>query len=259
MKRFTEALAHQAVLASVVALALLLWAGALALWGIATASLTFESWESTTGSGGAVHNQVSYQPGWSVDTWTMKQSHTGKLGLESGFDRVAIQVDHSVEPAQARYFQFDSTSGKELEYRTSCALCHANGPRVLRPAPQTSVEGAGVLSRWVMLLMNLRIKLYGTVQNVVTPLGGRSRSVPLNWGGAAYDEELQHERCVACHGSSGLASRSPLQKRHFMPISFMLKNELMPLGFHGALSESEKQEILSWLRSPFLPKQGKFN
>jgi cbb3-type cytochrome oxidase cytochrome c subunit len=66
----------------------------------------------------------------------MGQSHNGIHYTKSAWDRIKIVVDKATEPYTATYHQIKN--GIEIELRAACFICHANGPRAVRPNYESS-------------------------------------------------------------------------------------------------------------------------
>src|SRR4051812_5088721 len=75
-------------------------------------SVLFQSLESVTEKGAPVFNQVRLLRKPNQDIWIMRQSHEGVHKDLMSWDRLAIVVDTSKTPKEAKFYQF--TKG-ELE------------------------------------------------------------------------------------------------------------------------------------------------
>lgn len=191
-------------------------------------TLFFESKESKTEHGKEVYNKISLIEGSQSDTWVMKQSHHGKNSTK--WDHIKIVVDKTKSPYQAEYFQLDK-EGKEIEYKTSCVRCHANGPRYIRPEKNLKISEK--LKLWKF---NNLIKSYGEVQNKETSLSGKVRVIKLS---DHNDIKLNIKSCSQCHYKGG--PRSELTGEQRLTIKFLVKNKEMPPWPYKITKEDEKE------------------
>ena len=113
----------------------------------------FRSEESRTVSGGDVLNRIKLISDDARDIWMMNQSHDGGRS----FERLAIVVEDS----KATFYQLEpgalewSQTPTQREFKVSCALCHSNGPRAVRPQDSPSWSESIRIALW-----NLKIKSY---------------------------------------------------------------------------------------------------
>ena len=106
-----------------------------------TSEIKIQSKESKTIDGFAVYNSIKLISEKNKDIWMMNQSHFGQNPDPTMLDRLVIIVDTSTKPKSAEFYQLPS--GKlewsedlrlqKIDYKVSCFMCHANGPRALRP------------------------------------------------------------------------------------------------------------------------------
>ena len=192
--------------------------------------IIFQSLESKTVWGGLVFNRVKFIPGWNQDIWLMQQSH---LGLGVGFekwDRLAIIMDKSQKPYQAKFYQFAPGNfrlpdGSEAApFKARCFACHANGPRAIRPNPTSIKAHITWMDRAKIGLWNLRIKTYGKIdsiagQEVMTGEPFRSRYPILG-------QSLKLKSCTACHSETGI--RKTLKLEHVGTAHFLVQQGFMP-------------------------------
>jgi cytochrome c553 len=134
----------------------------------------------------------------------------------------------------------------EVEKKARCYMCHANGPRAIRPEWESAPASVSSWDRLRLTLWNLRIKTYGrfaaTAQDVAPDFRVQS---------SLADEPLQVAACTRCHGDGSanglhaLVARGTLRRQHYAAIDFMVGNGLMPPPGYG-ISEQEKREILQF-------------
>jgi hypothetical protein len=199
------------------------------------APFTFQSLESLTEKGQPVFNRVSWIPGWSQDIWLMQQSQEGiRLPLQR-WDRLAIVVDKSRSPYQAKFYQLRSGAGgllarnpdfsEVVPYKARCFACHVSGPRAIRPRS----DSAQAPMRWSdslkISLWNLRIKTYGAMES----LPGQTETqegAPFRSRHRLLKQAMALDSCVSCHKPGGI--RSPLSLEHVGTASFLVQKGLMP-------------------------------
>ena len=200
-------------------------------------AVTFESSESLTIEGKPVFNKVSFKSEASLDTWMMKQSHKGANLPAKEWDEIRITVDRSQTPSLVRYSQWEGT--KEIPLKAVCFKCHANGPRSIRPKPTLSLK-----ERFIITMMNLRMKTYGRVETSLKVLG----DVPVKFKDG---EKLQVKICMKCHQKDFWWGRGELQKQHSGTIAHLVKTGQMPPWPHS-LSDKEREEIFQFTKDPSL-------
>ncbi|MFM8314229.1 MAG: hypothetical protein ACKOA8_08090, partial [Deltaproteobacteria bacterium] len=144
------------------------------LLGEGTSSLgdiSFESLESQTVQLNPVYNRIRFEQRGGKDIWTMLQSHYGPNLPKKDWDSIAIVV----EAGKALFYQLPQGTERWTEsvqptpYKAKCLMCHANGPRAIRP----NMNSKDVLLNWrerlQIALWNLRIKSYGRLKNIGDP------------------------------------------------------------------------------------------
>ncbi len=205
----------------------------------------FESRESLTKEGGPVINRIRMEKQGVNDIWIMQQSHSGAGLPHPAWDKLAIVVNQ--EQKTARFYQLApgalSWSGreKELPFKVACYLCHANGPRAIRPNFASSTHPLGLKERLIIKAWNRRIRSYGAL------LPHEETKAPEKKFAARHaylNEPLRLKACVKCHSEK--AGRSDLRRQHFMPIRFLVENKLMPPS-GASLSETERKELETFL------------
>jgi hypothetical protein len=175
----------------------------------------------------------------------MQQSHDGLSQDFHEWDRLAIVVDKTTKPYQAQFYQFvpgelKLASRTELvDFRARCYACHANGPRAIRPNPDSTTDSVGLIQKAQIALMNLRIKTYGTMDGKASE--EYSTSVKFASQHSINKEPLGLPSCMGCHSSTGI--RSELKEEHIQTAQFLVEKGLMPPRFHS-VSEEEKALLL---------------
>ncbi len=114
----------------------------------------------------------------------------------------------------------------------ACGLCHANGPRLLRPQFASREAPLGLRDRVVIAMLGARIALSGRidVEESANLAGGEPRRVGFLPSHPRARETLHLAACTRCHGGSGPLARSPLLRAHFLPVGFLTKEGAMPPG-----------------------------
>lgn len=217
--------------------------------------ILIQSLESMTVKNGPVFNKIYFQSFSDKDIWMMNQSHHGLQASNHKWDRLAIIVDKSKSPKEATFLQLppgelkwnDNLMTQKINYKVSCFMCHANGPRAIRPNYKDF--DMPIVSKARVLLWNLKIKSYGLVnenpeqvnedQNLATPFKHRS---------SADNIELNVKSCTQCHnGDNSWPARNKLTRQNNIAIKFMLENKIMPPpGF--SITASDLKEIDKFIR-----------
>lgn len=213
-----------------------------------------ESQESKTLLGGPVFNKIQWFHFPDKDVWMMNQSHHGSSAPANTWDRLAIVVDTSSSPKIARFYQLEPGPLEwrddlpQKPFRVSCFLCHNNGPRALRPNHDSPFDPTSWGDRLRVSFWNLRIKLYGRVQeapelNDQAPHGG----APFRFGGIYENEPLSVATCQNCHKESGFLARGLLRRQQTQTMRFMVgTGQMPPPGFF--LSSKEKLQLERFLQ-----------
>lgn len=226
-----------------------LLAGGLLFFQANDRPIVFESEESKTEEGGPVFNRVHFISRRNQDIWMMQQSHSGRGVPFHTWDRVAIVVEKTKTPKQARFIQLEpgplewSETAKKREFRVSCFMCHANGPRAIRPDYGSKNVKVSLGDSLRIKLLNLRINAYGRVlYDPIHDEEDKVRQVPFRFQGALENNRLTVASCTKCHSDSGLFSRGYLRRQHAITMEFMLSNRHMPpLWFR--LSDADRAQI----------------
>lgn len=205
-------------------------------------SVLFQSRESRNLEGGPVYNRVQLERQGDLDLWTMQQSHHGPSLPGEKWDRLAIVVNR--KSGTARFYQLKPGSQglkEEISFKVACYLCHANGPRAIRPDASSVAITWG--ERLRILAWNFRIKTYGRIlpDPVHKPGSG------FKMDGAFYNELLKVKTCTFCHNESSWG-RGTLARQHFLPIRFLTKEgEMPPPGL--PFPDHEADDLQSFLGS----------
>jgi len=214
------------LIGTILSLAVLLGLGLFSLRSWFAHPILFASLESKNAELDTVYNKVRMIAGWNQDTWLMRQSHHGKAFAESEWDRLAIVVHKS--SSVAKFYQLasgdeaDVSKWTPLPFKIRCHLCHANGPRAIRP--DTNALALSIADQLKIQMLNLRIKTYGSVKGVAgfeTNDGERFQS-----SNRVLQKELDLESCKTCHRSGGL--RSELTYENIETASFLVEQGAMP-------------------------------
>ncbi len=202
------------------------------LYSFLTSPILFQSAESQTTEGGPVFNEITWNLKDGKEVWSMRQSHGGKNLPREKWDSLSIVIDK-----KARFIQMSPLSGKKIEYKVSCFMCHSNGPRAIRP-----VEGSlGVSDTIKVNILNLRIKLYGRMESEGTAVG----KTPFRHKGNISNAPLELPRCTSCHKEEGFFSRGTLTRQNSITINFMVKNAHMPP--FGELKPNEQEYLKNFM------------
>ncbi len=205
-----------------------------------------ESKESKNKSNEEVFNRISFVPGLKQDIWLMRQSQDG-LGLEAKkWDELSIVVDKTTTPFTVSYHQYEN--GKEIEYRASCYLCHANGPRAIRPNLDSKTVQNSAWEKIKISAMNLRIHTYGKIALDCNEalLNGKERITHLGYDHFPESEVLNVPTCLKCHNEDGFLGRGKLKKQQLSTIDHLTKTKAMP-PWPYSLNAEEKRELQSFI------------
>jgi hypothetical protein len=223
---------------------------------VSGSTVTFESEESKTVGEDSVFNSVVYSAQGDTDVWMMRQSHGGHTLPPADWDRLAIVVDTTKTPPEARYYQLapgdlvwtSDTPGERIDYRVSCFFCHPNGPRAIRPTSDSKALGSlSIADRVRIALMNLKIKSYGrVVHDKRHDEEDKKLKVPFRFPGAFENAVLDLPACERCHREEGWLARGSLRRQNAVTIEHMSGKGHMP-PFLFALSEDEKQALSNFL------------
>lgn len=209
-------------------------------------SIVIQSLESKTTKGHPVFNKISWSSQADKDVWIMNQSHDGLQAPLDKWDKISIVVDKTEKPYVVSYQQYEN--GKEIELKASCFVCHANGPRIIRPDYESSEVKYSVKDRLVMNWMNFTIKLYGKVSIAANnfKLRGKFRTTPLRYFGKNDTDKLKVKTCMICHNSNTFWGRGELERQHMGTIKHLVQNKQMP-PWPFKLNSSEEKEIENFI------------
>ncbi len=231
----------------------LLTCALLFLW-LDDSPILIESRESKTIAGKPVFNQIKRISAPDKTIWMMQQSHDGILAPAHQWERLAIVVDHKTKTAE--YFQLPSGPFEWKEnppqepLRVACFLCHANGPRVIRPNFSSQKAKISLKDRIRLALWNFSIKAAGRIHESpnekIKDDTLRRGQIPFRFRGERENQPLTAKTCVLCHKENGFLARGTLTQQHFMAIRFLVENHMMPpAGI--PISEEERRQIMLFI------------
>jgi nitrate/TMAO reductase-like tetraheme cytochrome c subunit len=205
-----------------------------------------ESRESKNKVHQPIFNKISYQWGMKKDVWLMRQSQEGLNVDERKWDELSIVIDKTTSPATVSYHQYEND--KEIEYRASCFLCHANGPRAIRPETESKLVQNSSWEKLKIKFMNLRIHTYGKIalENKAQKLLGKERITHLSFKHASAWEDLNIPTCLKCHNEEGFMGRGRLKKQHAATIHHLTQTGAMP-PWPYTLSPEEKDQLKKFI------------
>lgn len=215
--------------------------------------VSFESWESKSTQGDSVYNKIKWFQFQDQDVWMMNQSHHGPMAAAGEWDRVAIVIDKTKSPKQARFYQFEpgplvwSENIQVKPYRVSCFMCHSNGPRVIRPQPESVTAPLSFYDKLKISYWNFRIKNYGrVVESPDHKILDQDQMPPFRYQSQYENEQLKVKACLKCHNDLSQSSLGPLTRQQLPTIRFMLANGLMPPKAER-ISKKEKNQLEHFL------------
>lgn len=220
--------------------AVILLGGMIAIYHFLQRPITFASAESRTSNNGIVYNEISWQWKDGKDIWIMRQSHNGPHFQKDKWDKLAIVV----QDKKTRFYQIEPGNNeftgleKELPFKVSCFMCHSNGPRAIRPMNPTFSENVQAQ------LLNLRIKLYGKLEDLNTS-ENQVGDVPFRHPGKISNAHLDLPSCTKCHQDQGFFARGFLTRQNAVTVDFMVKNAHMPPI--GSLSVKERNYLKNFM------------
>lgn len=213
-------------------------------------SIFIQSLESKTKEGDSVFNKISWFPGEEKDVWMMNQSHHGVTATGSELDRLAIIVDKTTTPKNVRFLQLkpgplvwsEDLITQRVPYKVSCFMCHANGPRAIRPDYDGLVKN-DFSEKMKIFLLNLKIKTQGQiVENGQHVEEDKTLDIPFRHRSKIENDPLLVKTCTHCHNETGFFARGFLKRQNFLAINFMVNSGFMPPpGF--SVTEKEKLQI----------------
>ncbi|MGZ3695028.1 MAG: hypothetical protein ACXWQO_12810 [Bdellovibrionota bacterium] len=219
-----------------------------------SSSILIESRESKTILGKPVFNRIRKIAAPGKTIYMMNQSHDGVNAAPEKWERLAIVIDHASKTAE--YFQLESgalewdPNAKQTPLRVACFLCHANGPRGIRPNFHSAEAKISLKNTLRIALWNLVTKTAGRIEaspnEALKDATLRHGQNPFRYRGVIENQTLQVKTCLHCHSNSGFLARGLLTKQNFMAIGFMVKNkEMPPPGF--SLSTGERAQVLKFI------------
>ena len=213
--------------------------------------VAFFSEESKTLEGAPVANAISFSKQGVLDIWMMNQSHSGAGASAEKWDRIAIVVNR--DKKTAKFYQLKPGKLKweepvaEQEFKVSCRVCHANGPRAIRPLEGLDGKALDFADAFQIWKWNLKIKAYGHLTaSANESLDGKKRLIPFQLQGEFANERLKVGICVSCHRDSGPFAHGALTRQNSITIKHMVESGHMPpLGI--PLIRSQKLELQRFL------------
>ena len=203
-------------------------------------TVTFKSWESKGPSGGEVYNEITYYKEGKKDIWIMRQSHNGIDREKKTWDKIALIVEnkkvnfYQLKPGENNLNQF-----QKIPLKVDCLNCHANGPRLIRPAPDFSLS---LFEQLKIIGWNYQIRSVGNITSFPDKKFKELYSSRLSFSirKTQYYEwytrrgllekqsakGLSLSACVKCHSDQG--PRGLLSKKQVNSIQFLVENKLMP-------------------------------
>ena len=218
--------------------------------------IVIESEESKNAELKSVFNKIRWIQQQDRDIWMMNQSHFGPHPNEDKWERLAIVVDKTKSPYVASFYQIksgplewsDDLIKQRVHYRARCFICHNNGPRAIRPLPESSEAPLSLADRAKMVWWNLRIKTYGRiVYNKVHDEEAGALQTPFRYDSSRDNDVLKVKTCQMCHSEEGFFARGFLLRQQNGTITHMVSSGHMPPpGFF--LSDQEKKQLRDFLR-----------
>ncbi len=195
--------------------------------------IRFQSFESKTLNDGPVFNKIKLFQYADKDVWMMNQSHFGLNTSLEKQDRLAIVIEKNKIQKTAYFMQIEpgplewseSLYQKKINFKVSCFICHANGPRAIR-ADLTGEINLSYFNQIKIKYLNSKIVEYGLVkENQLHQIEDLDLKTPFRYRGVIENEELNLKKCTKCQDG---VWRSKLTRQNFLPIQFLIKNHQMP-------------------------------
>ena len=221
-------------------LSLLLF-GAAGSWFSQDTWVMIESIESLTKYQKPVFNKIKFVSTKEFDSWFMQQSHDGIHATQ--WDDLEIKIDKTKFPFEVTYHQYKN--GAEADYRASCYLCHANGPRLIRPHFQSQHAPLPFKERLIIQAMNVRIKSYGKM--LTKSNDAIKRKVPLQYLGKMETTPLTVPTCTFCHNANTFWGRGELKRQQYETITHLVATKQMP-PWPFKLDKKEQRQLELYLR-----------
>ena len=235
-------------------------------------TIVIESRESKNNNDIPVLNRITFRRNLAEnqDLWLMEQSHDDNAVAENSnfFEQasfvsiaVDLEINKNSDAQTVAHFREHNPSGStplpanhpnnaypwppEKKYSVACALCHSNGPRLIRPNWNSSRAPLSLTEKVFITLWNFRIKTYGPIKNI----GQEGLHLP----GEKWKKLLTVQSCIGCHKIENrnwipwFLTRKPLTRENFLSIRFLLNEGSMPPRLHK-VTESDYTEILNFLK-----------
>lgn len=203
----------------------------------------FVSHESKHVNGDPIYNRILLLTKGDEEIWMMQQQQKQYDSHFQKWDRLAIVVNNLQKTVQ--FYQLrpgplewtTETRQMAIPNKVNCLICHANGPRAIRPDPKTSLSWK---NRLQIMLWNQRIKRSPRLSTEHVQQKNFDKDYP------SAKSQLLIKACARCHNDSE-NGRGYLTTQHRFSIVFMLENHLMPPQ-SAALPKKELMEIAGFLK-----------
>ena len=245
LKSFQNIALKYFFLASITALSVFIIYISITIYAQSQRPFIIESLESKTVNGGSVFNRIQYISEKGQDTWLMQQSHKGYNSEFNTWDRLAIVVDKSKAPYQAKFYQFKAgelklaSENERVPFKVRCFMCHANGPRAIRADSNSQTISLSFNKKIYIEYLNLKIKLYG---KIVPTEGQGSPEAPFQSSLSLLHKKLKLASCIQCHSDEGI--RNSLTLEHLTTAKFLIQNNQMP-PYPYKISEEDRRKVQS--------------
>lgn len=216
-----------------------------------TSEIMIQSKESKTIDGLPVYNSIKLIREKNKDIWMMNQSHFGQNPDPTMLDRLVIIVDTSTKPKSAEFYQLppgklewsDDLRLKKIDYKVSCFMCHANGPRAIRPDYEKL--NVSTLDQLKIKFWNYKISRYGRIK--VNELETENSATPFRYKSELDNQKLNIKTCSKCHNEKDSPGRGLLVRQNLIAIQYLVEHQIMPPAGYE-MSESEKMYLNRFIK-----------
>lgn len=216
-----------------------------------TSEIKIQSKESKTMDGQPVYNSIKLIRKKNKDIWMMNQSHFGQNPDPKLLDRLVIIVDTTINPKTAEFYQLpagklewsDDLRLKKIDYKVSCFMCHANGPRVIRPDYEKF--NVNTMDQLKIKFWNYKISRYGRI--TVNESENQNEQTPFRYKNELDNQKLNIKTCSKCHNEKDSRGRGSLVRQNLLAIQYLVEHQIMPpTGYE--MSDSEKKYLNRFIK-----------
>ena len=222
-------------------------------------TLCFPSAESSYGLGLVTNCVYQIRDGKNT-LWLMRQDIKTPEHSVENLIGIYVELPDGAKNPKSYYLEldrprFDQTAVLDsVSYKVPCLMCHASGPRVIRPsADRLKTMSAGqskLLSDW-----NQELAGYKIVDNYIPP---KNLGKKLVLNEPHMKEPLRLGKCLECHNTE-TGVRAPLMRMHASTIQYLavasateFGHAVMPAYGGSPLNSAEMKCLQEWIEGHHL-------